>query len=108
MRATKYLGKDVHDARGKEIGELADFIVNIRSGKVHYAVLAFDKRLSTDEKLVAVPLRAFAAKDKDQLRVNVSRDVIAKTPSITSGEWRRSHPARTRGSARATARGWQS
>ena len=64
MRATKYLGKDVHDARGKEIGELADFIVNIRSGKVHYAVLAFDKRLSTDEKLVAVPPAPLQRKTK--------------------------------------------
>jgi hypothetical protein len=34
-------------------------------------------------------------KDKDQqLRVNVSCDVIAKTPSIIGGEWRRSHPAK--------------
>jgi sporulation protein YlmC with PRC-barrel domain len=91
VRATRYLGKDVHDAHGKEIGEIADFVITIRSGKIRYAVLAFDKRLSADEKLVAVPLNAFADGEKDGLRVNISRDVIAQTPSITRSEWRRAH-----------------
>jgi sporulation protein YlmC with PRC-barrel domain len=93
VRATRSLGKDVHDAGGKEIGELADYVVNVKNGGIRYAVLAFDKRLSSEEKLVAVPLRGFDVAEKDQLRVNISRDVIAKTQSVSRSEWRRAHLA---------------
>lgn len=94
VRASKHLGSDVRDARGKDVGELVDLVVNLHSGKIHYAVVAFDKPWSIDDKLVAVPLSAFDVSSKGQLQVNVAREVIARAPSITRSEWPRANLAK--------------
>lgn len=92
-RVSQFIGSDVRDARGKDIGDLVELVVNLRDARVHYAVVAFDKPWSIDDKLVAVPLRAFDVRDKGQLQVKVAREVIARAPSVTRSEWPRANLA---------------
>lgn len=86
-RASRYLGSDVHDPQGKDVGDLTELVVNVNDGTVRYAVVAFDKPWSLNERLVAIPLKAFAVNDDGQLRVNVSREAIAKAPGISRRDW---------------------
>src|SRR5690349_407031 len=51
MRASKLLGKGVRNAEGKDIGKIEDLVVDMDSGKVRYAMLAFDPGLFSPEKL---------------------------------------------------------
>src|SRR5690606_4321095 len=80
-------GGDVRDAQGKDVGDLTELVVDVRSASVHYAIVAFDKPWSIDDRLVAVPLRAFEIDDKGRLRVNVAREAIASAPSISRRDW---------------------
>jgi len=41
-RANELIGKVLVDPRGKEVGKLRDIVVNLATGKVHYAVAEFD------------------------------------------------------------------
>ena len=89
MRASKVLGKDVNDRQGKDAGEIEDLVVNLGNGKVHYAVLDFDKAWSPDDKLVALPLKAFTIPsdpDKD-LVLNASRDTIKAAKAFDEKQW---------------------
>lgn len=99
MRASKLIGKNVDDRAGKDAGEIEDLVVNLGSGRVRYAVLEFDKAWSLDDKLVALPMRAFtvpADADRD-LVVNISRERVRDArafdkdhwPDMTSAEYRR-------------------
>jgi sporulation protein YlmC with PRC-barrel domain len=87
VRASRYLGAEVHDAQGRDIGDVVELVVNLNDGEIHYAVVAFDKPWSINDKLVAVPLGGFDVSDEGQLRVNLSRDVIAHAPGMTRREW---------------------
>ncbi|MCC6533342.1 MAG: PRC-barrel domain-containing protein [Burkholderiales bacterium] len=87
VRASSYLGADVRDTQGKDVGDLSELVVNVNNGTVRYAVVAFDKPWSMDERLVAVPLKAFVVNDQGQLRVNVSREAIANAPGIDRRDW---------------------
>jgi sporulation protein YlmC with PRC-barrel domain len=88
IRASKVVGKPVKDVQGKDIGELVDLVVTIRTGGIRYTVVAFDKPWSIDDKLVAFPLRAFRLPlDRDELRVDVSRETIARAPGFTPRQW---------------------
>jgi sporulation protein YlmC with PRC-barrel domain len=91
VRASTYLGSEVRDSQGKKAGELVELVVRLKTGGIHYAVIAFDQPWSMDDKLVAVPLRAFRIGDEGRLQVNVSRDVIARAPSISRSEWPRTN-----------------
>lgn len=89
MRASAVLGKDVNDRQGKDAGEIEDLVVNLGSGKVHYAVLDFDKEWSPDDKLVALPLKAFTVPSdpKDKLVLNASRESVKNAKAFDENQW---------------------
>jgi len=57
-RASEWIGKDINDRNGKDVGEIEDLVVNMGNGKIHYAVVEFDKSWSLNDKLLAVPMKA--------------------------------------------------
>ncbi|MBA2721592.1 MAG: PRC-barrel domain-containing protein [Methylibium sp.] len=57
-RASDWLGKDINDRNGKDVGEVEDLVVNLGSGKIRYAIVEFDKSWSLNDKLLAVPMQA--------------------------------------------------
>lgn len=57
-RASEWIGKDINDRNGKDVGEVDDLVVNMSNGKIHYALVEFDKAWSLNDKLLAVPMQA--------------------------------------------------
>jgi sporulation protein YlmC with PRC-barrel domain len=55
-RASEILGKTLVDYRGKDVGKVRDIVVNLGSGKVHYAVAEFDASWVQGGHLVTVRL----------------------------------------------------
>ena len=100
MRASELIGKDVNDRSGKDAGEIEDMVINMANGQIRYVVLDFDKAWSPDDKLVALPLKAFTfPRDKDgDLVLNTPREKIDmargfdddKWPDLNDPEFRRS------------------
>lgn len=99
VRASELIGKNVDDRNGKNAGEIKDVVVNMHSGRVSYAVMAFDKAWSPDDKLLAMPLTAFTfpTDKKKDIVLNLARNQIdMKTgfderhwPDLNSAEFRR-------------------
>jgi sporulation protein YlmC with PRC-barrel domain len=89
MRASKLIGKNVDDRAGKDAGEIKDLVVNLGTGRVRYAVLEFDKAWSLNDKLVALPMRAFTIpRDANHdLVVNVSRERISQARAFDKDHW---------------------
>jgi sporulation protein YlmC with PRC-barrel domain len=73
MRISQLIGMDVRNAEGKDLGEINDVVVDVDSGKVHYAVLGFGGFLGMGEKLFAFPLSAFqVTSDGDRARTGAA------------------------------------
>ena len=53
VRASELIGKDVNDRMGKDMGEIDDMVVNMNSGRIHYAVLEFDQSWNLNDKLIS-------------------------------------------------------
>jgi sporulation protein YlmC with PRC-barrel domain len=87
-RASELLGKDVNDRDGKDVGEIDDLVVNVGTGKVHYAVLEFDKSWSLNDKLLAVPLNAFTyTRDGKDLVLSVDRSTLDTKRAFDKNSW---------------------
>ncbi len=89
-RASKLIGADVHDAQNKDIGDIEDVVVNLRTGDLHYAVIEFDPGWLKGDKLVAVPVKALArAGDKDEadVRLNADRSALERAPAFARDAW---------------------
>lgn len=57
LRASKLIGRKVANAEGQGLGRVEDLIVDMNTGAVRYAMLAFDPGLMHGKKLFAVPTR---------------------------------------------------
>ena len=68
----------------KDMGEIDDMVVNMNSGRIHYAVLEFDQSWNLNDKLISLPLRAFnyVAGDQD-LILNIDKESIVRLHPTT-------------------------
>ncbi len=88
VRASELIGKDVDDRVGKDMGEIDDLVVNMTSGRIHYAVLEFDQSWNLNDKLISLPLRAFnyVAGDQD-LILNIDKESIDTKRAYQKDRW---------------------
>lgn len=91
MRASTLIGKDVNDRDGKDAGEIKDVVVNMGTGRVHYAVMDFDNKWTKSDNLMPMPLKAFtypAERDsKKDLVLNVAKNQIDTSKGIDKKRW---------------------
>ena len=90
VRASKLMGKNVHSADDKNLGEIEDLIVDMDTGNVRYAVLEFDPGIFKGEKLFAVPLQDLQmVNEKDNLLYkNMSREKLEKV-AVEKSDWKK-------------------
>ena len=88
IRATKLLGKDVDNRRGDGIGEIQDLVVDLDTGKVGYAVLAFDPSWFSRDKLYAFRLSSFVlASGRNDLVLDVDERRLRAMKNFDASHW---------------------
>lgn len=88
MRLSKLIGKDVHDAQGKEIGEISDLIVDASNGRVRYAIVSYGGFLGLGENQFAQPLSSFKRDaGNDRLVLNIDQARLKNAPSFERNNW---------------------
>jgi len=89
VRASELIGKNVDDRSGKDAGEIEDLAVNMSSGRVAFAVLDFDKAWSPGDKVLPLPLSAFAfpSDKKKDIVLNVPRNRLDMAKGFDEGNW---------------------
>lgn len=89
-RASELIGKDVKDRDGKKVGEMQDLVVDLGKGRVHYAVLDFDKAWSTEDKLLPVSFKSFRLSPTERrmdLVLNKTREQLDMSRGFAKSEW---------------------
>lgn len=88
MGAETLVGNDVYNTEGEDIGDIKEIMLDMRSGRVGYAVLSFKPFLSMGEKLFAVPWNAMKL-DTEQKRftLDVDKDRLKEAPGFDKSHW---------------------
>ena len=77
MGANTLLGNDVYNKDGEDLGDIKEFMIDMASGKVAYAVLSFGGLLGMGDKLFAVPWAALTLDTaKKRFTVSVLKDAL--------------------------------
>ena len=88
MSASTLVGNNVQNAAGEGIGDIKDIMLDMRSGKVSYAVLSFTAFLSLGEKLFAVPWNALRLDTEKKIFVlDVAKDRLKSAPGFDKSHW---------------------
>jgi sporulation protein YlmC with PRC-barrel domain len=88
MGAETLIGNDVCNHKGEDIGNIKEIMLDMRNGRVSYAVLSFTAFFSTGEKLFAVPWEALALDtEHKRFTLNVEKDRLKSAPGFDKSQW---------------------
>lgn len=88
MSATSLLGDDVYNLQEEDLGDVKDFMLDMRTGKVAYAVLSFGGFLGMGEKLFAVPWSALDLDTSNKRMIlNVTKERLESAPGFDADNW---------------------
>ena len=89
IRSNTFIGANVENPQGQNLGEIKDIVIDRASGRMAYAVVSFGGFLGMGEKLFAVPWGAFSQPkaDKDTFVLDVDKERLKNAPGFDAHNW---------------------
>lgn len=88
MGADTLSGNDVNNQKDEDLGDIKEIMLNMRTGRISYAVLSYGGFLSLGEKLFAVPWEALKLDTGNKRFVlNVDKDRLESAPGFDKDHW---------------------
>jgi hypothetical protein len=88
LSATSLMSDDVYNQKDEKLGDIKELMLDVPSGNVRYAVLAFGGFLGMGEKLFAVPWRALTLNTTGKRFVlNVDATRLENAPGFDKDHW---------------------
>lgn len=88
MGADTLIGDHVHNLKNEHLGEIKEIMLDMRTGKIAYAVMAHGGVLSIGEKLFAVPWEALTLDTVNKrFTLNIEKERIENAPGFDKNDW---------------------
>lgn len=88
MGADTLLGNDVYNTAEESLGTIKEFMIDMSSGKIAYAVLSFGGFLGMGDRLFAVPWQALKLDtEKKRFTLSVSKERLKDAPGFDKDHW---------------------
>jgi hypothetical protein len=89
IRGNMFVGANVENPQGQNLGDIKDIVIDRASGRVAYAVVSFGGFLGMGEKLFAVPWGAFSQPkaDKETFVLDVDKERLKNAPGFDAHNW---------------------
>lgn len=96
LSATSLMSDDVTNLEDENLGTVKDLMVNLETGEIQYAVLAFGGVLGMGDKYFAIPWSAiYVDTDEEEMVMNIDRAVLEEAEGFDKDDWPQfSHEAR--------------
>lgn len=88
LSASTLTGDRVRNPAGEDLGKIEEIMIDIPSGRVAYAVIAFGGVVGIGEKLFAVPWRALTVDERDHVfLLETDRKRMEESPGFDPNRW---------------------
>jgi sporulation protein YlmC with PRC-barrel domain len=88
MGADTLLGEDVYNRQDEDLGDIKEIMLDMRGGRVAYAVLSFGGFLGVGEKLFAVPWSALTLDTVNKRFIlDISKERLENAPGFDKDNW---------------------
>jgi hypothetical protein len=88
MGADTLLGNDVYNSAEEKLGTIKEFMIEMSTGQIGYAVLSFGGFLGMGDRLFAVPWRAMRLDTTaHRFILNVDKDTLKQAPGFDKDHW---------------------
>jgi len=76
-----WIGRRIDTPGGDRLGTIRDFLIDVESARIGYAVLSFDGFLPAEEKLFPIPPRTLRT-DGERVVVDVEERLLKNAPAF--------------------------
>jgi sporulation protein YlmC with PRC-barrel domain len=88
MGADTLIGDHVHNMQDEHLGEIKEIMLDMRSGKIAYAVMSYGGVLTMGEKLFAVPWSALKLDTANKMmRLDMDKSRVETAPGFDPNDW---------------------
>jgi len=88
MGADTLLGNDVYNRDGEDLGDIKEFMIDMATGKIAYAVLSFGGLMGLGDKLFAVPWAALELDTVNKrFNLQVPKARLKDAPGFDQAHW---------------------
>jgi sporulation protein YlmC with PRC-barrel domain len=88
MGANTLIGNDVYNRQDEDLGDIKEIMLDVRVGRISYAVLSYGGLLGIGEKLFAVPWEALTLDtDNKRFTLDVTKDRLENAPGFDKDSW---------------------
>lgn len=88
MGANTLLGNDVYNKLGEDLGEIKEFMIDMATGRIAYAVLSFGGVMGLGDKLFAVPWAALKLDtEAKRFTLDALKDSLKDAPGFDKAHW---------------------
>lgn len=88
MGAGTLIGNDVYNRAEESLGDIKEIMLDMRAGKVAYAVLSFGGILGMGEKLFAVPWeRLVLDTANERFTLDIEKEQLKNAPGFDKDHW---------------------
>jgi sporulation protein YlmC with PRC-barrel domain len=88
MGANTLLGGHVHNLQNEHLGVIKEFMVDMRTGAIAYAVMSSSHFVGLGEKLFVVPWQALSLDLRHKrFTMDIARERIANAPGFDTDHW---------------------
>lgn len=87
IRASEFIGKDVNNQQGENIGSISDILID-QTGNAQYFIISKGGLMGMGADLIPIPFKAqnFSLQD-DAVILTMDKQKWDEAPTISSGEW---------------------
>ena len=83
VSASKIIGEAVTNRQNEDLGKIHELVIDVKEGRLTYAVLSFGGFLGMGNKLFAMPWSAFEfAQHENKLILNVDKEKLKAAPGF--------------------------
>lgn len=88
MGANTLVGNDVYNTKLEDLGDIKDIMLDMRTGRVSYAVVSFGGFLGMGEKLFAVPWQALKLDTVNKrFTLDADKKLLETAPGFDKDNW---------------------
>jgi sporulation protein YlmC with PRC-barrel domain len=88
LSASTLAGDTVRNLQGEDVGHIKELMIDLRSGRVAYAVLSFGGFLGVGDKLFAVPWSALRFNQQEKVfLLDVDKQRLEQAPGFDKDHW---------------------
>ncbi|HET7453635.1 MAG TPA: PRC-barrel domain-containing protein [Thermoanaerobaculia bacterium] len=88
LSASTLSGDPVRNTRGEDLGKIEDFMIDLDTGRIGYAVLSFGGVFGIGDKLFAVPWKAMSVDtDRHCFLLDVPKERLKNAPGFDKDNW---------------------